>query len=145
MSKVQKLFLVLYEFKMNSGFHLPKIFFYPSILSALIETKNTDLKLYLFILYWSVSSLRASLWWESLQNRLSSAPIDLAFLLRTSGGSCRWSPTRTKRSAWSNGAKQAGWAICEASSTMHTSNLAATVEVNSAWDVTARQVHPTTF
>lgn len=57
-------------------------------------------------------------WLRTCRNRPSvllwySTPRSL-----TSGGSCKWSPTRTNFSARRNGPKHAGRVICEASSTI---------------------------
>ena len=55
---------------------------------------------------------------------------DLASLLRTTGGSCCGSPTSTNLSALKRGPRHAGCSTCDASSTMHTSNLR---RVNTGW------------
>ena len=48
---------------------------------------------------------------------------NLAAWLCTRGGNCLWSPTKTKRFARYNGPRHTSWPICEASSTMQTSNF----------------------
>ena len=105
---------------------------------------RTQWHTHLASLVWSAEH-RCALTWPllcDLQNTVTHSPglscgicrrqvhTHLASLLCTTGGNCCGSPTSTNLSALNKGPRHAGCSTCDASSTMHKSNLRC---VNTGW------------